>query len=70
MTTVRQFSPCGPCLTLGTLTKDLPKSYRFNDHYGRTGIVRKGEFWSKVHIEPCPSCLDHPQTQYPNGYMD
>ena len=26
--------------------------------------------YSAAHVEPCRSCEDHPQTTYPNGYMD
>jgi len=67
--TVREFSSVGPRITLGTLTKETAKSFCFTDREGKPGIVRKGT-WGKTHIVPCSSCRDHPQTRYPNGYMD
>lgn len=76
-TIVRAFSPVGPCLTLGRLTKQTAQFYcyeewRGGDRYEGTRKVRKRtpEHYSRAHIEPCPSCRDHLRTQYPNGYMD
>jgi hypothetical protein len=77
MTLVRQFSRCGPCLTLGRLTKETAQFYCFDEWCGGDVFqgakrVRKelpGQ-WSPNHVEPCPSCRDHPRTQYPNGYQD
>lgn len=71
MTTVREFSRCGPCIELGELVERTAKtiSYRIKDY----GIARRGGRAVKsglVHIEPCRSCRDHPETSYPNGYMD
>lgn len=77
MTIVRAFSRCGPCLTLGKLVKETAKFYVYDEwqggdkYEGRTKVKKElpGQ-WSRAHIEPCRSCRDHAQTQYPNGYMD
>jgi hypothetical protein len=74
---VRAFSICGPCLTLGRLTKETAQFYCFDEWQGgdnysgakRVAKERPG-YYSPNHIEPCPSCRDHAKTQYPNGYMD
>jgi hypothetical protein len=69
---VREFSPCGPCLTLGTLIHRTEKTVIFRDRYtGKRG--RRGGWKVEggyIHLEPCSSCRDHAATQYPNGYMD
>jgi len=68
---VRTFSAYGPCLTEGELIKTTEKFYVFlnrkagNRFEGERRISR-----TKAHIEPCSSCRDHAQTQYPHGYMD
>lgn len=69
---VREFSAAGPCLRLGRLVKTTPQFFLFNpwqggDRYGEEvrRIARR-----RHHIEPCPSCTDHPKTMYPHGYMD
>lgn len=77
-TIVRSFSPCGPCLTLGRLTKTTSQFYCYDewqggDSFGRAKKVRRpdvGGAWSRAHIVPCHSCRDHGATQYPHGYMD
>lgn len=77
MTIVREFSPCGPCLTLGKLTRQTAKFYCYEvwqggDTFAGSKRVAKdlpGQY-SRAHIAPCPSCRDHAKTQYPNGYMD
>ncbi len=69
---VRQFSPCGPCLTLGKLVRSTERFRVFTEWQGRadfTGRERRIACES-VHLAPCPSCTDHPGTQYPNGYID
>ena len=69
---VRKFSAIGPCLMLGRLTKETPTLYVFEGRSGERKAVRKqlpGRY-SRHHTEPCRSCGDHPQTQYPDGYMD
>ena len=77
MTIVRSFSPCGPCITLGQLTKITPRFYCYDEWKG--GDRFEGEkrvardlpgHYSRAHVEPCPSCPDHAKTQYPHGYMD
>ena len=73
MTTVRKFSLCGPCINQGELIRETAKFYVFHDRFHTDHIerkARKSNKWSDYHIDPCPSCRDHPQTQYPNGYMD
>jgi hypothetical protein len=79
MTIVREFSPCGPCLTRGKLTKTTAQFYCYSEWRGGTnfdGPVKKvrrpdvGGHYSRAHIVPCTSCRDHVKTQYPNGYMD
>ena len=80
MTIVRQFSRCGPCLTLGQVTKITPRFYFFDEwrggdkYEGEKRVARdlsdNGGPWSPNHVIPCPSCRDHPKTQYPHGSMD
>lgn len=77
MTLVRQFNRAGPCLTLGKLVKETAQFYVFDEwcggnvFVGRRRVAKKLDGrWSPNHVEACPSCRDHPQTQYPNGYMD
>jgi hypothetical protein len=67
VTTVRKFSPVGPCIEQGVLIGQTAKFYCFVDRFERGNTRRLGKTWA-VHIEPCPSCRDHPRTQYPNGY--
>jgi hypothetical protein len=75
---VRQFSPCGPCLTLGRLEKTTAQFYCYAEWNGgdcfgpRVRKVRRPDVagYSTAHIEPCHSCRDHSRTQYPHGYMD
>jgi hypothetical protein len=66
--TVRRFSPCGPCITLGPLTKETAKFYCFASKYD--GRAKKIAKTGAAHVEACHSCRDHAQTCYPNGYMD
>lgn len=77
---VRAFSPCGPCLTLGKLTKNTAQFHCYEEWQGgdrfegakkvRRDLRAQGGRYSNAHTEPCPSCRDHVKTQYPNGYMD
>jgi hypothetical protein len=66
---VREFSAYGPCLTLGKLVGRTKKFYAYDEwkggkrYEGRRRVLQRS-----THIEPCPSCRDHPKTQYPNGY--
>jgi hypothetical protein len=68
MATVREFSRCGPCIPLGRFIKRTPKRVFYLDDYGN--VTCKTSRGHLVHTEPCPSCQDHPQTQYPNEYDD
>jgi hypothetical protein len=73
MTTVREFSPAGPCLTIGRLVRQTAKFYVYNEWRGgdRFDVTEKriGKT-HRTHIEPCSSCRDHARTQYPHGLMD
>jgi hypothetical protein len=73
MTTVRDFSPAGPCITRGELVRETAAFYvykpRFKQGTKRIAKSLPGR-WSGAHIEACESCRDHARTQYPNGYMD
>jgi hypothetical protein len=75
---VRKFSPAGPCLTLGRLTKTTAQFYcydewRGGDKYEGAKKIRidgvKGKY-SPAHIVPCHSCRDHAKSRYPDGYVD
>lgn len=77
-TIVREFSRAGPCITLGKLTKETPRFWIYATWKGGTNYGPDEHRVSKqvpgrycpAHVTPCPSCTDHPKTQYPNGYMD
>lgn len=66
MTTVREFSMVGPCIRLGEFVKRTPQRIFYRDRDG--AVTCKTSRAGLVHTEPCPSCRDHPQTQYPDGY--
>jgi len=77
--TVRNFSTYGPCIPQGRLIRETAEFLIFADERtwdGQTTLTerriskRAPDHYSPAHIEPCPSCEDHPQTQYPTGYMD
>ena len=71
MTTVREVSRAGPCITLGTLVRKTASTLYYRD---RLNVVshRSGRAveCGLVHTLPCRSCRDHPNTSYPDGYMD
>ena len=71
----RRSSPCGPCFvssgvkSSGRIVRQTAKFYVVVGEihqYAKERRVRK----DKVHLRPCPSCTDHPRTQYPRGYED
>lgn len=81
----RRFSCAGPCLPVGTVIRHTAKTVTIltdpngPDIPGR--VVRRGGYeWHSngtrplglglLHTEPCSSCMDHPQTSYPDGYQD
>ena len=70
--TVREFSRCGPCLTLGPLVSETALFYCYQERDNTKRRIRKRTeaHYSPAHVEPCPSCRDHARTQYPDGYMD
>ena len=74
MDTLREFSRAGPCITLGTILDNTPNWWTYQDRRFN-GAKRKSKRSvaaqsGLLHDEPCRSCRDHPQTQYPDGYMD
>ena len=76
-TIVREFSPAGPCLTLGRLVKTTAKFHVYEEWQGGSDFAGTKKIsrdlpghYSRAHIEPCSCCRDHPKTQYPDGYMD
>jgi hypothetical protein len=66
--TVRVWSMAGPCLPALLVRVNRTTATV------RIGIVGEGSEQKvplgRVHAEPCSSCTDHPETNYPNGYMD
>lgn len=66
---VRVFSRCGPCLRqyrhVRTNRTTVTVAFR-----NGSGYSLERAYKGSVHEEPCPSCEDHPRTQYPDGYMD
>jgi hypothetical protein len=69
MTTVRESNLAGPCIPLGRLEKETASFYCYFDERPWAKCVKRIAK-QKAHVEPCRRCEDHPQTQYPNGYMD
>lgn len=78
LVTVRMSSICGPCLTLGTLVDETPKTYAYidpSDRHLRVRRVAKETHGARsrrghVHTAPCARCTDHPRSCYREGYMD
>jgi hypothetical protein len=72
---VRKSYSNGPCIFQGILIRETPKFYVFavNAH-ARDGLLESfpQQKLSKdnAHIEPCKRCTDHPQTDYPMGFLD
>lgn len=68
--TVREFNAAGPCIQLGEFVKFTPRGQVvFQNRHGKT--ERRGGFSvdsGLIHTIACPSCRDHSETQYPNGY--
>lgn len=60
---IRKFSFAGPCLDFYGQVADETPLYFINED-------GKKFFKENYHIEPCTSCTDHPQTNYPEGYMN
>ncbi len=70
--TVREFSPTGPCITLGQFVRRTTRTIIYRewlggDNYGkerRVGgwKVHGDVFYNRkayIHIEPCKCCKDH-----------
>jgi hypothetical protein len=58
---IRFFSVCGPCIPA-----TVRKVNRVTVEMVSFGKIEK----YLVHSTPCPSCTDHVNTQYRDGYMD
>jgi hypothetical protein len=66
---VRVFSMAGPCLTAYRFVKPNRTTYKLAYQNGDR-VAFRNEWKGGVHVAPCPSCTDHPHTQYPHGYLD
>lgn len=64
--TVREFSVYGPCLTRGRLVRETAKFYVVETREGDNERLSK----RGLHIEPCRSCRDHPESHYRDGFWD
>ena len=61
-TKLRMSNSAGPCLpvTLVKVNRTRASVLFYSSRLDEP-------LWS-LHAEPCTCCMDHPQTQYPNGY--
>ncbi len=66
---IRVFSSAGPCLRLYRLVKRNKKTATVAYKNGDS-IDTKRVSLVYVHTEPCRCCTDHPDTMYPDGYMN
>lgn len=69
---VRKMSFNGACSYKGILLRETSKFYVYAEeaHWSDNPIEdfpQKRILKSNVHLEPCKSCSDHPQTYYPRG---
>lgn len=64
--TVRVFSPCGPCITMGELIRKTESFFIYRDRHDYERRIS----CTKAHVEPCRCCRDHTETIYPHGYTD
>jgi hypothetical protein len=67
MKTVRERSVAGPCTILGPVLRETERYINYRDRHGTLKFISRR--WA-IHIEPCPSCPDHPKTKYPDGDWD
>ena len=72
---VREILMRGPCLKRGVLLRETSKFYVYAiDADVKVAdldeLTQKRILKSKVHIEPCNSCTDHPETKYPKAFVD
>jgi hypothetical protein len=65
MTTLREINWAGPCIPLGPVVRESD-DWWFLDNGCRKW--RKKKTSRLLHTEPCNRCMDHPKTDYPNGY--
>lgn len=70
MATVREFNMAGPCIYKGELVRETAKFYVFRDRFDRDRTRKLGKRDGLVHVEPCRSCRDHPESSYRDGYWD
>lgn len=66
---VRIFSVCGPCLTGYRLVRWNGKTASVAWQNGSNLVIDR-ERRGAVHLRACPSCTDHPRSQYRDGYLD
>jgi hypothetical protein len=70
MTLVREHNSAGPCIVLGTVTKETADFYfyRRSPDTPERRVAKLRRHGGSIHAKPCKRCEDHPQTEYPNGF--
>jgi hypothetical protein len=66
---VRISYPAGPCLTDRRLVRRNSKTCTVAFRSGSSIETERVKSF-RVHTEPCPCCMDHPETCYPDGYLN
>ena len=71
--TLREFNMAGPCIYLGDIVSNTSKAWKIIERSWPNETVKKlkrskAAKCGLIHDEPCRSCIDHPESQYPNGY--
>lgn len=65
-TMVREVNWAGPCIDQGVLIGESEMFYYIEPvGFNRRKRIKKAPL---VHTSPCQRCVDHPDTDYPNGY--
>jgi hypothetical protein len=52
----------GPCSMLGPVVRETTATYAYSRRNGPDGYISK----RLAHIEPCPTCPDHPGSRFPH----
>lgn len=70
VTILRDFSAAGPCIPQGVVTNETATALEVTVAGSVRKVLKRNRRFQTglLHTEPCRSCRDHPQTQYPNGY--
>ena len=69
MKRLRELNWAGPCLDIGVVVEETAERIKFIDRSGNMTHRRGAKVkWKVFHTDPCERCVDHPKTQYPNGY--